>query len=366
MGKKNFFRSATLLLALLITGALCSGCPQKTAPAQKAVEKPVAVKTAPVVAGAITPALTITGTVTGEKEVELNARTQGTVTAFNVRAGDRVRAGQVLAVLESENQRLTVAKAQEQVNNARINLEKARLAFARADALYQEEAIAQAEWENARFMLESAETAYNAARADLQLAEKTVRDATITAPCSGSVVETFVAAGQTVFPGTKLLTLVDDTRLKVKATIAAPQLRLVFPEQRGTFTTPACPGKAFPCTVKTVGSVANPANRAFTIELLLPATARQSLKPGIFGYVRLQTAPIKGTVIPRAAIITQDETGTATIFTVKKGKARVQKIKTGQSDARNILVLEGLKPGERVVVFGQNLLQDGTPVTEGE
>lgn len=356
-----------IILTSVLLAAATSGCTQN--PAEKAPPpalKPVAVKTAAAKEGSVTPSLVATGTVAGDKEIQLTAKTQGTITALYVRAGDRVHAGQVVAVLESENQHLMVEKANEAVAAARINLEKAKVAFSRADQLYSQEAISRAEWENARFMLESAQVAYNAALADYHLANEALDDTTVVAPFSGSVVECTVEKGATVFPGKEVVTVVDDARLKVKAHLNAGQLKLVAKGQQGIFTTAVYPDKEFPCTVKLISSTANPANRTYTVELSLSPDANRYLKPGMFGHIQLRTTGKRGVIIPRDAVLTRDETGKTTVFVVREGKARHRTIRTGENDAKNILVTEGLKPGERVVVFGQHLLKEGTPVTEGE
>ena len=365
--KVPLIRPVIILTSVLLVVASLPGCTKNpTEKEHPPVQKPVAVKTAAAREGSVAPSLVVSGTVAGDKEIRLVAKTQGTITALYVRAGDRVRAGQVVAVLESENQRLMVEKANEAVAAARINLEKAKIAFSRADELYSQEAISRAEWENARFMLESAQVAYNAALADYQLANETLDDTTVIAPFSGSVVECAVEKGATVFPGKELVTVVDDARLKVRTNLTADQLKSVVQGQQGVFATAVYPDKEFPCTVKLISSTANPANRTYTVELFLPPDANRYLKPGMFGHVRLRTAGKRGIIIPRDAVITRDETGKTVVFIVRGGKASSKTIRTGENDAKNILVTEGLKPGERVVVFGQHLLKEGTPVTEGE
>ncbi|MEW6173575.1 MAG: efflux RND transporter periplasmic adaptor subunit [Bacillota bacterium] len=331
-----------------------------------AKEKPVAVKTAAVTRGSIHPSLTISGSVAGAKEIELTAKTQGTIVSLGARTGDRVKAGQVVVVLESQNQQLAVAKSQEQVASARLNLEKAKIAFNRVDELYKQEAVSQAEYDDALFMLQGAQVAYNVALSDNQLASKALSDTTVVAPFSGSVVQCSVEQGQTVFPGKDLMTVVDDSRLKVKANLNADQLKLAKVGQRGVFITSACNGKEFACTVTSISSKANPDNLTYAVELSLSEDASRQLKPGMFGQVRLNTAEINRNIIPQEAVITLDESGNAEVFLVKNGKAFKSQIQTGEADDKNTAVIAGLKPGDRVVTFGQSLLRDGTAVTEGE
>lgn len=354
---------AVFLFALIkYSGGSGKASEKKDSPALK----PAAVKTAAAAQGTVNPLLSLNGSVAGEKEMVITAKTQGVLTSLGARTGRRVSAGQVVAVLESNNQQLTVEKSREQVAAASSALEKARVDFSRISELHKQGAVSRADYDNAELGLKNAQAAYNVAVSDSQLAGQLLRDTTVVAPFSGTVVDCFVEEGEMIFPGAKLMTVVDDAGLKVKANLTADKLKLVAVGQKGVFTTSAHPGKEFPCTVKSVSSRANPANLTYPVELNLAGDAGSYLRSGMFGHVKLQTAAIPGLVIPREALVTRDESGEAEVFVVNDGRAYKIKIMTGQSDDKNIAALSGLKPGDKVVTFGQSLLKDGSQVTEGE
>ncbi len=355
-----------LLLVFLPVYAKYSGGAGREAEKEPPAQKTVAVKIAAVVRGTVNPALTMSGSVAGDREVVLTAKTQGAVTGLNARAGQRVAAGQVLVVLESDNQQLTAEKAREQVDAAALALEKARADFIRIAELHRQGALSRADFEKAELMLKNAQAAYNVALSDSQLAGQLLKDTIVKAPFPGSVGECFVEEGETVFPGTKLMTVVDDSGLKIKAGVTAGQLKLVSVGQRGLFTTNVHPGREFPCTVRTVGSRASPGNLTYAVELGLSGDAAGHLKPGMFGNVKLETAGAEGVIFPREALVAREEAGEAEVFVVRDGRSVKKKIMTGLSDEKNILAHSGLEPGDRVVVFGQSLLKDGTLVVEGE
>ncbi|MCL6477151.1 MAG: efflux RND transporter periplasmic adaptor subunit [Peptococcaceae bacterium] len=369
MGKKKIIIAVIALLAVfLLVYTKYSGSAGKPADNNNGppVSKSVAVKTAVAVQGSINPALTLSGSVAGEKEMVLTAKAQGIITSLGAKTGRRVAAGQVVAVLERKSQQLALEKSREQVNAARSALEKAKTDFAKISELYKQGAVSQADYDNAELALKNAQTAYNVAVADSQLASQSLKDTAVVAPFSGSVVECYVEEGEMVFPGSQLMTVVDDSNLKIKANLTADQLKLVAVGQKGIFLTGAHPGKEFPCTVNSISSKANPANLTYPVELILAGENGGDLKSGMFGHVKLETAGIPATVIPREALITRDESGEAEVFIVNDGRANKTKIMTGLSDDRNIAVLSGLKPGDKVVTFGQNLLKEGSLVTEGE
>ncbi|MCL6610273.1 MAG: efflux RND transporter periplasmic adaptor subunit [Peptococcaceae bacterium] len=368
MGKKRLIIPVAVLLVVFLLAYIKYSGNVGTAGGKKdpPANKPVAVKTAAAVPGAISPSLTLSGTVAGEKETVITAKTQGILISLLARTGQRVAAGQAVALLESENQQLALEKSREQVNAAGSALEKAKADFARIAELYKQGAVSRADYENAELALKNAQAAYNAAVSDSRLADRQIRDATVAAPFSGSVAECFVEEGEMIFPSTRLMTLVDDSRLKIKANLTADQLKLVSEGSKGIFTTGVVSGKEFACTVKSISTRANPVNLTYAAELTLSQDAGDLLKPGMFGHVRLETKEIPGLIIPREALVTRDESGNAELFAVKDGKAVLKSVTTGLSDDRNIIVLGGLQPGEKVVTFGQSLLKDGSLVTEGE
>lgn len=365
--KKILVITAIALVVFLLAYMKLSGGNGKTADKKESPgQKPAAIKTASAVLGNINPSLVLSGSVAGDKEIMLTAKTQGIVTRLRARTGQQVTGGQAVVVLESNNQQLTVEKAREQITAASLTLEKAKTDFARINELYKQGAVSKADFDNAEIMLKTSQVVYNVAVSDSQLAGQMLRDTMVTAPFSGSVVECFVEEGEMVFPGSRLMTVVSDSGLKIKANLTADQLKLVSEGRKGVFTTGVFPGKEFSCNVKSISTKANPTNLTYALELALSEDAGGQLKSGMFGHVRLETAGIPGTIIPREALVTREESGDAELFVVMDGKASKKRIKTGFSDDKNIIVLGGMEPGEKVVTFGQSLLKDGSSVTEGE
>ncbi|MFZ5646088.1 MAG: efflux RND transporter periplasmic adaptor subunit [Bacillota bacterium] len=358
--------AALLVLAALIALQWGRAAAKKENKSPVELNKPVAVKTALVEQGGIKPSLIINGSVAGKREITVTAKAQGTIEQLGFKTGDRVAGGSVLAVIEQTTQQLGVSKAQDQTTATGLALEKARKDYERVNELYRQGAVSKSEFESVENLYKNAQVAYSVALTDSRLAEEMLKNATVLAPFTGSLAEKFVEEGQVVFPGEKIFTLVDDSSLMIKATVSADRINSVFRGQKGVFTTSLFPGKEFQCTVTAVSSKADVQSRAYTVELGLSPDAGQILRPGMFGEVSLETGEVKGTIMPRDAVIAMDETGKADIYVIKDGKSFRKKVLTSQSDIKNIVVTNGINPGERVVVFGQSLLKEGTTVVEGE
>lgn len=368
MNKKIIVPAVLVLAALVVWFAAAgkTGGGREEEPERNTAAAEIAVKSAVVAGGTIKPSLTLSGSVKGEREIVLTVKTQGIITALTARTGDRVRAGQTVAALESDSQRLAVEKSLEQIEAAKLVLDKAGTDFARIEELYAQGAVSKLDCENAEYALDNARVAYNLALSDNRLAGQSVKDTSVTAPFSGSVVECFVEQGETVFPGSRLMTVVDDASLVIRAGLTAEQQKLAGVGQKGVFTTGVHPGKEFACGIKSISNQADSSSRTYEAEFTLEGSAGKFLKPGMFGHVTLRTRGVSGLLMPREALVTRDEAGVADIFTVRDGKAYKSSIKTGDMDDQYIIVLEGLKDGDRVVTFGQSRLKDGVAVKEGE
>lgn len=367
-GKKRW---VIVLVAFFVLAAVIAlqwgrGAAKKENKNSVELNKPVAVKTALVEQGSIKPSVILNGSVAGKREVTLTAKAQGTVEQAGFKTGDRVAGGSVLASIEQTSQQLGVSKAQDQIAATGLALDKARKDFERVNELYRQGAVSRAEFEAVENLYKNAQVAYSVALTDSRLAEEMLKNTTVSAPFAGSVAEKFVEEGQVVFPGERILTLVDDSSLLIKASVSADRINTIFRGQKGLFATSLFPGKEFQCTVTAISSRADAHSRAYTVELGLSTDAGQLLRPGMFGEVSLETGEVKGTIMPRDAVVAMDEAGNADIYVVRDGKSSRKKVATAQSDIRNIIVTGGISPGERVVVFGQSLLKEGTAVVEGE
>ncbi|MFZ5642944.1 MAG: efflux RND transporter periplasmic adaptor subunit [Bacillota bacterium] len=366
--KKIQKRGLILIVGLLVAAIFMQWYRSHSEKSYNSVDtnQPVAVKAALVNEGFIRPSLVINGSVEGKKEAVITTKAQGIINRLAVKTGDRVSNGTVLALIEQTSQQAGVAKSREQINSAALTLDQTRRNYERISELHRQGAASKAEFENAEMLFKNAQVAYNIALSDSQLADEALKSTVISAPFGGSVAECLVEEGEVVFPGSKLLTLVDDTSLKITATVSADRVIQLTRGQKGVFTSTLYPGKEYDCTVTAVSNRADPSSRAYTVELDLSPDAAGYLKPGMFGEVRLNAEEIKRTVMPREAVITLDEDGKAEVFVIREGKSQRIKIATAETDDSHIAVVSGLIPGERVVVFGQSLLKNGTPVIEGE
>jgi RND family efflux transporter MFP subunit len=287
------------------------------------------------------------GVVSAYNDVIVVAETQGRVIGTRVEVGSYVAAGTPLVQVDNE-------LSQFRYSTARTNYEKAKKDLERYEALYEQGVISTSQVESSRLALQAAET-------DLVAARKQYEDTYITAPISGTVAERMVDRGAMVNPGTKIANIVDISRLKVKLSLAeadAFRIRVGDPVE---ISTAVYPGIKFAGRVNNISAKGDEAH-TYPVEIVLSNPKANPLKAGMFGKVRFASREKRSmVVIPREALVGSIKA--PSVYIVDHGVAQLQKVVLESKDDHSLMVLKGLKGGERLVVGGQENLTDQSPVT---
>jgi RND family efflux transporter MFP subunit len=287
----------------------------------------------------------------------------GQITQIFVKSGDRVRQGAPLIQIDPRRQQAAVS-SQEAERVAR----EAAVAFARQQAqraseLYAAGAISKQEQEQAETALRTAEANLKALQAQVQQQEVQLRYFTVTAPTSGIVGDVPMRVGTQVTPQTVLTTIDRNDTLEVYVSVPverAPELREGLPIRilssdsseplattRASFVSPHVDDQTQSVLVK--GLVSN-------------ADAR--LRASQYVRARIVWNTHDGLVVPVTAVLRL--TGQFFVFVADNSGgtlvAKQRAIKVGAIAGDNYPVLEGIKPGERVVVSGTQKLADGAPI----
>lgn len=296
------------------------------------------------------------------------------VESVAVRAGDRVAEGDVLARLsayrlEAERSLMEaeLKKAQAQQERASANRAKAAQTLARTEQLRGSNAFRKNVLEDDQRDLEAAEASVAEseaetarARAELRLAEIALSDATIRAPFPGVVLTRHVVAGDHVQIGEAIVTLMNDEALEIEADV---------PGQRLSGLTPGVPvdarlqdGRALRASVRAVIPEENPRTRSravrFTPELTDDAV-RIAENQGVTVFIPIGN--VRQVVSVHKDALLLDRT-TPRVYVVRDGKAEPRSVRVGEALGNRFEVLEGLAPGDMVVIKGNERLRPGQAV----
>lgn len=154
------------------------------------------------------------GVVVAEQHADIAARLTASVMEVLVKVGDKVKQGDVLARLESDDLDARVRQSEQALSSAQAQLNAARKEFSRVRALLNKKLIPQSQFDQAESALQTAQANFNKAQAAVSEAETTFGYSIITAPFDGLITQKPINKGDTATPGALLLSMYNPTRWK--------------------------------------------------------------------------------------------------------------------------------------------------------
>ena len=288
----------------------------------------------------------VPGTVQATDATLIGSRIIGSVVRVNVRAGARVTQGDLLVELDDQALQAALEQRRQEATGAKASLEEAQLARGRSSSLIGSGSISQSALDkaNAEFRVAQA-NAERAARAVAE-AEAAFGYSKIRAPMTGTIVERFIAPGDTATPGRTLLRLYNPGRLRVEATLRESLVRQVGTGDKVTARIDAL-DVAVPATVEEIVPAADPGSRTFTLKALLPQV--EGLFPGMFARVMIPLGTEEQIRIPGNAVQRAGQLEFVYVRTRSGDERRFVRMGHPESDG-TVIVRSGLAGGESVVV----------------
>lgn len=285
-----------------------------------------------------------TGTIRAKNETVISARIMATIASLNVRAGDTVEAGDVLATLDSRELEARLDQQQEAVAAARARLSEAESNYNRVAPLVAKGVATQAEFDRAEAALSTAQAELAGAMRATDEANTALSYTTLTAPFAGRVIDRFADPGDTAIAGTPLLRIYDPEQLRLEANVRES---LASRLERGQPLVARIDAldQQFEVTVDEIVPSADPGSRSFVVKVNLPT--RPNLYPGMFGRLLIRTGRRETLYVPQQAIAQFGQLNFVHLVT-DQGVVR-RYIRTGRAAKDQVEVLSGLKPGEKIV-----------------
>jgi membrane fusion protein (multidrug efflux system) len=306
-----------------------------------------------------------TGELVAKEQAPIAAEVGGRVTELLVEEGTRVEAGTPVLAIDPERRKLERDSAQARADEAEAALREQERELRRVTDLRARKVASQTQQEQAETARKLAQARHLAAEADLGVAERALRDATVAAPFAGHVAQRYVGRGEYVQPGTPLFELVSLDPIEVEFSVSEVDSgRVAAGQQVGVRLAPF-PDETFGATVTFVSPTIDPRTRTLRVKAQLE-NREGKLRPGLFARVDLGVSERTGVpMVPEEAILQRSDG--AVVFRTN-GDHRVERVvvETGTHREGWVEVVRGLSPGELVVSRGQTLLQDGDRVTPRE
>jgi multidrug efflux pump subunit AcrA (membrane-fusion protein) len=314
-------------------------------------------------------------------------------------AGAPVKAGTVLARVRPSDYQAGVDKArgsrdeadagvhaaEAQLTEAQAGLEQAELDFERVSRLWEQESITKPAYDGSKATLDialakvdAAKSVWAAARqravsatAQLREAEIALGDTELRTPFDGILLERHVDLGALVAPGTPVLTVADLRLVKALFNVPDSDLHNFRQSQSLDMTVDALLGEIFHGRIVSIAAAADPRVRSFQIEVSI-ANPALKLRSGMIATVQAGDAVLASqqVQIPVDALVHDPISGHYLVYGTEQRAGRMYakeiSVRPGPLAGSYVKVLEGLKPGQRIVASGASLLRTGDPIQEVE
>lgn len=333
---------ATLLLSALLT--LSISCEKKT-DRQQANRNVVITTVAPLSGSSSTD---YPGIIEEGSSISASFMADGKISRINVKEGDRVRKGQLLATLDDSDYRIGVAQLEAQL--AQMTKEKERM-----DAMFDKHNIAPNDYEKFQ-------TGYEQLKLQLEMAKRQLGYTRLYSPADGYVAAKYMNEGELVGAGTPVVNIVDDTQL-----VASVDLPVSAYLEKSKIQTAEgrVPGIEMTVPLKIISFTPDAENNMlYHMKLAVPAAAARELTPGMNISVSLGTSEEGGaeTMVPSRAIMAAD--GDTFVWTLDERDSTIHRtpVQIDGGPVGKMNVVRGLKLGDKVVETGVKQLHEGEKV----
>jgi len=345
--RHRLFVCATLSLGLTFTAV-----------AAEAVKAP-ALRSAPVqVIRGDTQGISLDAVVEAGRQTVIAAQVSGAIVALPVKAGDRVKGGQVLLRLDARAAQSGVAASHAQLESARAQASLAEKELKRQQALFEKQYISQAAVERSRVALETAQAQARALVAQVGAATTQTDYYTLAAPYAGVVSEVPVSLGDMAQPGKPLLTVFDPSSLRLSASVPESLISALKADVSLTVAIDGIPD--LQVRQWQLLPALDAGSHSRTIRLTLPAEAAAALVPGRFARVQLPGQEAKERslrfLVPSAAVLRRAELQLVYVMT-PDGRPHLRQVRLGEAHGDQVEVLSGLREGESVALDPQAAAQ---------
>ncbi|MGQ9916562.1 MAG: efflux RND transporter periplasmic adaptor subunit [Bryobacteraceae bacterium] len=290
----------------------------------------------------------VTGTVRAEHQITVTSRVTANVLEIRAAAGRRIAVGEVLVLLDDRDLKQRVEQAQEALRGAEATLAQARADFERDRRLHEQQVIPTYDFEHSRTNLKLAEASLARLQHALEEAQVNLSYAVIRSPASGIVMDRLAEPGDLATPGKPLLTMYDESRLWVEASVPEHLLAGFRIGQARAVQIDAIGGIVAGRVAEIVPS-ADPLARAVTVRIRLERTA--GIVPGMFGRLDVPVAQERVLAAPAEAILRAGQL--AMVDVVEDGRLLRRTVQLGRRIGNWYEVLSGLAEGERVALRRQ-------------
>jgi len=365
-------RHAAIVAGVLVVIAAVAGVVPRWLhrSALRAETRELAIRTVSVVSpvsGTNTAELTLPAEAKALVEAPIYARTTGYLKRYLVDIGSQVKAGDLLAEIDTPELNQELAQARAQLAQAEAALALAKTTDSRWAELLKSSSVSEQEAAEKKADLELKLATVEAARANVHRLEDLQSFERVTAPFAGTITARGTDVGQlvTASSGNELFRLAQTSTLRVFVRVPQAVAHGIAPGQNAVLTVPEMPGRVFPAKVVRTSGAMSADSRTLLVELEVD-NSRGEILAGTYVQVRLTEAKSDPTLtLPSNTLLFRSE-GPQVGVVGSDGKVELRRIALGRDFGPTIEVLEGISANDKVILNPPDSLVGGTTVRVAE
>ncbi len=358
----------SVLCAAFLSALVLAGCGNNGAALPE--RPPANVTVTPAVSREVPVYLDEVGKCVAREAVSIQPQVSGRITQIHFEDGAELKKGDPLFTIDPRPYKAALDLAEANLAQARARLDLAKIQFARADGLVDAKAISKQEYDTRENAVDVAAAAVAQNEAEVETARINLEYTSISSPIDGRAGHRLVDIGNVVTANTgSLLTIqrVDPIYAEFTVTendLSAVQQHMAEGSLKAEVSLPDGSGQPLPGELTFLDNAVQDPTGTVTLRATVPNPGH-TLWPGRFVKVRLVLATMPDAVLVPAPALQSSARGTFVYVVKEDSTAELRPVKTGQRQGDMVVIAEGLKPGERVVVNGQLGVMPGGKVNVG-
>jgi len=310
----------------------------------------------------MTQGVLVTGTLKAVRTAMVKARVAGELVMLEVREGDAVKMGQIVARVDITEYLARQRQAQQQAEAARAQVDVAQRQFDNNNALVNQGFISKTALDTSMANLNGARASYQAALSALDVSTKALDDSVLKAPLNGFVSQRFVQPGERVAPEARIIEIVDLSQLELEATLTSAEAMNV---KVGQIAKLNVEGTSQEVSAKVLRINPSTQTGSRSVLVYLGLQSHPLLRQGVFVQGNLGTQKVQAVVVPLESV--RSDKTKPYVQTLQDNQVvhlQVELGAKGEADGKAVMALKEIKEGTRVLAPSAGAVRDGTLVTQ--
>jgi len=309
---------------------------------------------------------TYTGIAQSDKVINLSFRSSGIITLFDMRLGQQVKRGELLAQLDNVAARLSYEQSLASLSSAESQMKTSKLSYDRIRSLYEKGSASLSDFENAKNAYQNAENSFESAQRSVAIQQDQINYGYIYAPEDGVISNINAEVGENASPGQQVAVLNAGDKITIELGMPENIINSVEIGLDVDLRFSALPDQVFNGKVTEVSPALDRNTSTYPIKVTLMETD-ENVKAGMAATAMFRFSDLeKQSLLVPAKAVGEDSEGRFVFLVVDNGQsAKVEKrrVKIGRLYSNGFEVLEGLQRGQRIAVAGLQTLLDGQEVS---